>query len=518
MPPEAATPSPQSRFAAIPAEWRIAGLRLGLVWLALIAVFFADWAAMAGQWWNSSTYNHILFVPPILGWLFWQRWPELQKLAPEPSKWGLIPLALAVFGWVLGSFASFDLLKQAGAVAMLPSTALLLLGPRAFAGLLFPMAYMAFLVPFGDELVPPLQTITAELTIAMVGLSGVPAVINGVFIDTPAGLFEVAEACSGVKFLVAMIALGVLVANVGFQSWKRRAVFMALCIMVPILANGVRAWGTIFAAQFVGVEKAAGIDHLIYGWVFFALVIAAVLGVSWRHFDRSIEDPMIDGAAIAQDRRIDRWEGQGFKAVAAMAATVAVVAAGLIWSYSAQSLAAKVPAQVFLPDVPGWQRASYAPQVPWDPKADGADHRLLGSYTDGKGGTVDVSFAFFSTQGEGREAGGFGQGALTPGGLWSWSSGCPSVAGSKCENLVYGGRTERQAHTWYRSGEMLTGSNARLKLANISDRLLLRARPTAVLILSSERAGSSDPQTVLAKFRTETGEIGAWMDRIGQGR
>jgi exosortase/archaeosortase family protein len=65
----------------------------------------------------------------------------------------------------------------------------------------------------------------------------------------------VAEACSGVKFLIAMVALGVLVANVCFRSWHRRAAFMALCVAVPILANGVRAWGTIYAAQYVGDRK-----------------------------------------------------------------------------------------------------------------------------------------------------------------------------------------------------------------------------------------------------------------------
>ncbi len=493
-------------------------MRLALIWFALIAVFFGDWAAMAGQWWNSSTYNHILIVPPILGWLIWQRWPELRKLEPAACIWGVLPFGLAIFGWVLGSFAGFDLLKQAGAVAMLPASALLLLGPRVFAGLLFPLAYMAFLVPFGDELVPPLQTITAKLTIAMVGLSGIPAAINGVFIDTPAGLFEVAEACSGVKFLVAMIALGVLVANVGFRSWKRRTAFMALCMVVPILANGVRAWGTIFAAQHVGIEKAAGIDHIIYGWVFFALVIAAVLGVSWRHFDRSFDDPMIDGEAIAKNRRIDVWERKRVKAAPAMAAMVGLVAAGLIWSQFAQSLIAPVPTQVFLPEVPGWERTNFAPQAPWDPKAQGGDHRLLGTYADINGSKVDVFFAVYAAQGEGREAGGFGQGALTPGGLWSWSSTCSSDTDSKCENLVYDGRTERLTHTWYRNGELLTGSNVRLKLANIVDRLLLRTRPTSVLILSAEHAGPNDPQARLTSFRRAIGDIGPWMDRIGEGR
>ena len=135
-------------------------------------------------------------------------------------------------------------------------------GPRVAAGVLFPLAYMAFLVPFGDEIVPMLQTITATMAIELTQMSGVPAEIDGVFIDTPAGLFEVAEACSGVKFLVAMVALGTLVAHLCFRSWKRRALFMAAAVVVPVLANGVRAWGTIYIAHSQGIEFAAGICPL----------------------------------------------------------------------------------------------------------------------------------------------------------------------------------------------------------------------------------------------------------------
>jgi exosortase len=138
---------------------------------------------------------------------------------------------------------------QIAAVAMLIAAVPLMLGERAALGLLFPLAYMGFLVPFGDEAIPMLQTVTAKITIALVHISGIKAQIDGVFIATPAGLFEVAEACSGVKFLVAMIAFGALAAHVCFVSWARRAGFMALCIVAPILANGVRAWGTVYLAQ-----------------------------------------------------------------------------------------------------------------------------------------------------------------------------------------------------------------------------------------------------------------------------
>lgn len=518
MPPEASIPARPSVFDGIPAQWRSAAVRVAAVWLGLIIVFAADWAAMADQWWNSSTYNHILLVPVIIIWLIWQRLPEILDLAPRTCQWALVPLALAVFGWVLGSFAGFNLLRQSAAVAMLPISALMVLGPRAFAGLLFPMAYTAFLVPFGDELVPPLQMITAKLTIWLVGISGVPAVVNGVFIDTPAGLFEVAEACSGVKFLIAMIALGTLVANLGFRNRWRRTGFMALCVAVPILANGVRAWGTVFAAQYVGAERAAGIDHLIYGWIFFAVVIAAVLGISWRFFDRTLDESAVDAAAINSDRRFDRWERPIALAPRLLAAGAALVLGGVAWSAAAEDIRAAVPQQVFLPEVAGWQRVDFAPGAAWEPRADGADHRLLGSFAHPSGYRVDVFFALYAGQGDGREPGGFGQGAFVPGGAWSWASNGPAVPPARSERMIHNGRTERVALTWYRSGGLLTGNTLRLKLAGIADKLLLRPRPVGMLILSAERSAANDPIPALAEFRTDLGDVGPWMDRIAEAR
>ena len=296
MPPEATLARP--RAGVEPQAWRMPLLNLALAVAGLLALTWGDWSEMARQWWDASTYNHILLVPPILAWLVRMRWPELAKLAPRTWWPGLAWLGVGLFAWLAGTMAGINLVSQLGAVLLLQAAVAVLLGPRVAAGLLFPLAYMLFLVPFGDEIVPALQAITAEMAVALTHASGVPAQIDGVFIDTPAGLFEVAEACSGVKFLVAMVALGALVAHLCFASWKRRAVFMAAAVLVPVLANGVRAWGTIYIAQSQGIEFAAGFDHIVYGWIFFALVMATVLGASWRFFDRSPDDPLIDAAAI----------------------------------------------------------------------------------------------------------------------------------------------------------------------------------------------------------------------------
>jgi len=274
----------------LPAAWRAPLVALAVAALALVLACLGAWQAMAHQWWNIDTYNHLLLVPLITAWLVALKEEELARLAPQPFLPGLIGVAAGLALWRAGEGLGINLIAQAGAVAALQAAAVTVLGLRASIILALPIAFAAFLVPFGDEIIPPLQTITAEIAIALSHASGIPARIEGIHIDTPAGLFIVAEACSGVKFLIAMVTLGVLVCFTRFNRWRTRAAFMAACVIVPILANGVRAWATIYVAQYVGAEKATGFDHIVYGWVFFAIVIAILLGAAWRFVEREPEE------------------------------------------------------------------------------------------------------------------------------------------------------------------------------------------------------------------------------------
>ncbi|MDB5683439.1 MAG: transrane protein EpsH, partial [Sphingomonas bacterium] len=230
--------------------------------MAILLLFRGDAADMVGLWWNSSTFNHCLFVLPIIGWLVWQRIPALAALRPRAWAPGLLIVAAGAFGWLLGDAAGVALARQAGVVMMIQGAVVACLGPAVARGLLFPLAYALFLVPAGEELVPMLQTLTAKMCMALLALVGVPAHIEGVFITISNGYFEVAEACSGVKFLVAMAAYSALVANVCFRSALRRTLFVAAALALPIVANGLRAWGTIYVAHLTDSDFAAGFDHV----------------------------------------------------------------------------------------------------------------------------------------------------------------------------------------------------------------------------------------------------------------
>ncbi|WP_298283735.1 exosortase A [Novosphingobium sp.] len=521
MPRNLALDAPIGRaWAALPAPWRRALSFLALAWAANLVLFASDWQAMFLQWWDSSTYNHVLLIPFILGWLISLRWREVVKVAPQGWWPGLVLFGGAGFLWLLGSFAGVALATQLGTVLMAQASVLTLLGPRACAALLFPLAYMIFLVPAGDELIPTLQTITAAITMVLLDISQVPAHIEGVFITTPGGYFEVAEACSGVKFLIAMIAYGALVANVCFRAWPRRIAFMALSVVLPILANGMRAWGTIFIAQSQGIEFAVGFDHIFYGWIFFALVMGLVMAVAWRFFDRAIEDRMVDADALVTNPLLARLAAFGMGQGRALGAMGAFAALFLGWGAGANQLEAQVPARIAFPAVQGWQQVDYTPRAAWKPRHTGASHVLLGRFRDAAGHTVDISYALYSAQSEGREAGGFGEGVLTPDTGWSWERSPAPLAGGKADRIQTAGPVFRLAETFYRSGDLLTGSNSRLKLQNILVRLLLREQTTAALILSAEDSvpGQPSAEQSLRAFLAAAGPVDAWMDRASAGR
>lgn len=177
-----------------------------------------------------------------------------------------------------------------------------------------------------------------------------------------------------------------------------------------------------------------------------------------------------------------------------------------------------MPERVALPEVPGWTVVDYRPLAWWEPRAQEAAHRLIGSYADDHGRRVDVFIALYPNQNEGNEAGGFGQGALMPNSSWSWIGNGPATQGAKSERLLSQGspvgRVERLALTWYRNGESVTGSNMRLKLANMADRLLLRGDATTLLIVSAEEREGQRAQEAIDAFLTATGPVGAWMDRV----
>ncbi|HEY7811010.1 MAG TPA: exosortase A [Allosphingosinicella sp.] len=487
--------------------WRIHLLAVGAALAALLSLFARDAAGMALIWWNSSTFNHCLLIPPIVGWLIWQRLPELRSLSPAAWAPGLLLTAAGAVLWLLGEAGGLALARHLALVLMIQGAVIACLGLSVSRAIAFPLFYILFLVPVGEELVPVMQTLTADMSMALLGLSGVPAHIEGVFISTPTGYFEVAEACSGVKFLIAMIAYGALVANVCFRSWPRRIAFVAAAIVIPILANGVRAWGIIFIADRSGIEFAEGVDHVVYGWVFFAIVIALIMAAGWRFFDRKPTDAWFDPETLR------RPGGSPRRAIQIAAAAVAIAALPPLWTAAIASAGAQTPPPAFaLPQVPGWTKTA-ATGRPWQPHFAGADLLRIERYRNAKGQEVDLAVAVFARQEEGRELVGFGQGAVAPDSAWAWTASAPAPANGKAERIASNG-VEREVVSFYRVGSVLTGSPAAVKLETVKVRLLGGPqRAAAILVSAPAPAEGVSPRPAIDAFLSSLGDPAALADR-----
>jgi exosortase A len=503
---------PIEKAGAGPAEegWRTHLAGLGAAWAAILLLFHRDAADMVSIWWNSSTFNHCLLILPLIFWLVRQRRTELRRLAPTAWMPGLLLVAAGAGAWLLGEAGSLALARHLGLVLMLQGAVVACLGKAVARGLAFPIFYALFLVPFGEEAEPFMQTLTADMAMRLLAWSGVPAHIDGVFIATPTGNFEVAEACSGVKFLVAMLAYGALAANVCFRSWPRRILFMLACIFVPALANGVRAWGTIYIAFRSGSNAfAEGIDHVIYGWFFFGAVMALIMVCAWPFFDRRVNDPWFDPARL---QRPGTLPGSSVKLARIAAAAIFVAAVPPLWSTAIASAAARAaPADIVLPEIPGWSRVQ-AHGRPWQPHFDGADLLRIGHYRNTAGQEVDLAIALYARQDERRKLVAYGQGAaFRP---WAWTADAPAPPHGKAE-LLYSFGTVREALSFYRVGTILTGSAAAVKLETMKAHLLGGPqRAVAVLVSAEQPSDGSSVRPALDGFLRSLGPVDRLADRV----
>ena len=264
--------------AGVSVGWTVAALIVA-VGLAL-ALFFETARSMVAVWSSSATYGHGFLIVPIAGYLAYARRERLGRCPIGPSLLGVGAVAGAALVWLAGDVADINLLRHFGLVVVLQGIVVAVLGLRTAGVLAVPLGYLLLAVPFGDFMIEPLQWLTAQYTTELVRLSGVPVHLDGWFMTIPGGTFHVAEACAGVRYLLACLAFGLLVCDLFFRrAWKVVA-YVVLTFAVPVVANVLRAYGIVMLAHLSDFEIAVGVDHLIYGYVFLSLVTVILIGIA----------------------------------------------------------------------------------------------------------------------------------------------------------------------------------------------------------------------------------------------
>jgi exosortase A len=268
-----------------------AELNAGIFMLALVAIYFAVYnetvSTLVKTLADSETYSHGLLVPFASAFLAWKI-GRTTSPGPQPKTTLAIILGISIvciFGlmWLASQSAGLNVGTQVALLFMFYGLVIGVFGLAAVKRFWFPLMFLVFIIPFGDVFEATLMVWTADATVWLLRLSGFAVFRDGLHFQLPSGRWSVVEACSGMRYLLAALPLGCIFAYFNYTSIKKRTLFMVACVIVPVVANWLRAYMIVLIGHYSGMTLAVGVDHLIYGWFFFGLVIAFLfwMGGKW---------------------------------------------------------------------------------------------------------------------------------------------------------------------------------------------------------------------------------------------
>ncbi|MBT8144921.1 MAG: exosortase A, partial [Gammaproteobacteria bacterium] len=462
---------------APPARTLLFAWGLAVASIAVLFLLYRDTLQSVISIWDSSeTYAHGWIIVPLVAWLIWRERERLRVLRPRFNPLGLVAMGVAALLWLAADIVGVQVVQHFTLVAFVWSVVLTLLGAHVFRVLWFPMAFLVFAVPFGEMLIPTLMEITAWFSINAVRLTGIPVYRDGMFFALPSGDFEIAVACSGIRYLIASVALGTLYAYLSFHTWWKRIAFSLLAIVVPIVANGIRAYIIVMLAHLSDMRLAVGIDHFIYGWVFFGIVMFILFMIGARFQEPESERPPIR----------QYYDAPSPLPVIAVAA-LALIGIGFMVPAAADRIGADAAAEqnpLYMPVAQGGWSGPLPVATDYRPSYQGASTQAMASYENGRN-RVSVFVEYFDAADAEAEL--INDLNRVYGNDWIREDIGVRVQVAPGHRViatpVRRGREELIVWHWYEVNAGNTVSGTRAKLVKLRDTLLGRFRGAAMVAL-----------------------------------
>ncbi|OHB29904.1 MAG: exosortase [Desulfuromonadaceae bacterium GWC2_58_13] len=265
-----------------------------LALLPLLALTY--WTVVPGMvsdWNDDPNYSHGFLVPLISGYFVWQKWPELKRLSVQPSHFGLLVIVGSLLMLVFGFAGTEYFTMRSSLVFLLAGIVLYWYGWTVSGHLALPIGFLLFMVPLPyivyDALAFPLKLLVAKYSVVALKLMGIAVMREGNIIMFPQTVLEVADACSGLRSLVSLLALAVAFAFLSQKSNVKRVIMVLAAVPIAIATNMFRVIATGFLAQYYGAAAAEGFFHEFAGMAVFALamLLLFLLGAVLRKVGRA---------------------------------------------------------------------------------------------------------------------------------------------------------------------------------------------------------------------------------------
>ena len=252
--------------------------------LALLAVmYYRIVPDMVNDWLHDENYSHGFIVPIIAGYFLWQRWPDLKDKNIAPSNLGLAVIVLGLLQLLIAWFGMEYFTMRSSLIVLLAGMTLYLFGREVLKGMALPLGYLIFMVPIPyivyDMVAFPMKLFVTKVSVAFLRIMGVVVLREGNIIMFPTTTLEVADACSGIRSLISLLAIAVAYSFVMKTSNARRWIIVLFAVPIAVATNAMRVIITGILAQWWGAKAAEGFFHEFAGMVVFLLAMAMLVSI-----------------------------------------------------------------------------------------------------------------------------------------------------------------------------------------------------------------------------------------------
>ncbi len=280
-------------------EWTLQRALPGLLAAIAFVVLFANPAAgLARDWWSDPDAGHGLLLAPVSLWLAWKAGIRADA-APSP-RWGALIILGAILLRALGSLAAEFFTQRFSIWLALVGLVVFAFGWRQVRHWWLPIALLLLSIPLPalitNKLAIPLQFRASKYGTMLIEMRDIPVKQFGNVIviagHEPGETFRlfVAEACSGLRSLTALLALGVMIGGMYLRTVTGRMVLLLLSIPIAVAVNSVRIFLTAFLMYMVDPALGRGFMHTSEGWALFvfSFAIIGVIGAAIAFVERRV--------------------------------------------------------------------------------------------------------------------------------------------------------------------------------------------------------------------------------------
>lgn len=248
-----------------------------------ILTFLPVWKNLVTAWLNSDDYSHGFFIVPICGYIIWQKKRIFKEIPLSTSWWGLSLVVFGLFLYLFAHYGEISTLASFSMVVMFCALVIFLYRPRMFKELLFPLAFLLFMIPFPSQiysqLTIPLQLFVTKVSVWFTANVGIPIYREGNVIHLPDRTMQVVQACSGLRSMLSILPLSAVLAYLTIKSNPLRWTLFLSGIPTALVVNIVRVVLLVMAYYYFNFDLAVGSTHTIFGIFIFMLALIILFAI-----------------------------------------------------------------------------------------------------------------------------------------------------------------------------------------------------------------------------------------------